>query len=60
MFATRIKANILRLEIFLILETNQHKIKEKVTFNFDLGRFILLNMRPQGVIWVKQKWIKIM
>jgi hypothetical protein len=55
MFVTRIKANILRLEIFLILETNQHTIKEKVTFNFDLGRFILLNMRPQGVIWVKQK-----
>jgi hypothetical protein len=55
MFATRIKAKILRLEIFLILEINQHKIKEKVTFNFDLGRFILLNMRPQGVIWVKQK-----
>jgi hypothetical protein len=33
MFATRIKAKILRLEIFLILETNQHKIKEKVIFN---------------------------
>ena len=55
MFAKRFKAKILRLEIFLILETNQHKIKEKVTFNFALGRFILLNMRPQGVIWVKQK-----
>jgi hypothetical protein len=55
MFAKRFKAKILRLEIFLILETNQDKIKEKVTFNFDLGRFILLNMRPQGVIWVKQK-----
>ena len=55
MFAKGFKAKILRLEIFLILKTNQNKIKEKVTFNFDLGRFILLNMTHQGVIWVKQK-----
>ena len=34
MFAKRFKAKILRLEIFLILETNQNKIKEKVTFKF--------------------------
>jgi hypothetical protein len=34
MFAKRFKAKILRLEIFLILETNRNKIKEKVTFKF--------------------------
>ena len=34
MFAKRFKAKILILEIFLILETNQNKIKEKVTFKF--------------------------
>ena len=43
MFAKRFKANILRLEKFLILESNQNKIKEKVTFKFwiwgcDLGK----------------------
>jgi hypothetical protein len=37
MFAKRYKAKILRLEIFLILETNQNKIKGKVTFRFRLG-----------------------
>ena len=45
MFAKRFKANILRLEIFLILESNQNKIKEGSHSSFDLGRFILLNMR---------------
>jgi hypothetical protein len=34
MFAKRFKAKIRRLQIFLILETNQNKIKEKVTFKF--------------------------
>ena len=38
MLAKRYKVKIIRLEISLILETNQNKIK-------DLGRFILLNMR---------------
>jgi hypothetical protein len=42
-FAKWLKAKILRLEIFLILENNQNKIKEKVTFKFwiwgcDLGK----------------------
>ena len=34
MCAKRFKAKISRLEIVLILETNQNKIKEKVTFKF--------------------------
>ena len=34
MFGKRFKAKILGLEIFLILETNQNKIKENVTFKF--------------------------
>ena len=34
MCAKRFKAKIRRLEIVLILETNQNKIKEKVTFKF--------------------------
>jgi hypothetical protein len=34
MFAKRFKAKILRLEIFLILDANQNKIKGKVTFKF--------------------------
>ena len=34
MLAKRFKAKILSLEIFLILETYQNKIKEKVIFKF--------------------------
>ena len=34
MLAKRFKTKILRLEIFLIFETYQNKIKEKVTFKF--------------------------
>jgi hypothetical protein len=51
-FAKRFKAKILRLEIFLILETNQNKIKEKVTFKIWLRSFD--SVEYEGVIWVKQ------
>jgi hypothetical protein len=54
MFAKRFKANILRLEIFLILESNQNKIKEKVTFKFAFFILPLLSAldwyRPSGPI----------
>jgi hypothetical protein len=58
MFAKRFKAKILRLEIFLILETNQNKIKEKVTFKFWLRSFH--SVEYEGMIWVKQRRFKIM
>jgi hypothetical protein len=53
MFAKRLKAKILRLEIFLILETNQNKIKEKVTFKFWLrvGWLALLCLTPLSTIF---------
>jgi hypothetical protein len=58
MFAKRFKANILRLEIFLILESNQNKIKERVTFKFWLRSFH--SVEYEGVIWVMQRRFKIM
>ena len=58
MLAKRYKAKILRLEIFLILETNQNKIKKKITFKFRLRSF--LSVEYEGVIWVKQRRFKIM
>ena len=58
MFAKRFKAKILRLEIFLILETNQNKIKEKVAFKILLQSFD--SVEYEGVIWVKQRRFKIM
>ena len=45
MFAKGFNAKILRLEIFLILETIKIRLKKRSHSSFDLGRFILLNMR---------------
>jgi hypothetical protein len=58
MFAKRFKAKIRRLQIFLILETNQNKIKEKVTFKFRLRSFH--SAEHEGVIWVNQRRFNIM
>ena len=57
MFAKRFKANILRLEIFLILETNQNKIKEKVTFKFWLRSFHSVEYEASGCDLGKTKVI---